>query len=46
MVEKPRTQVESDDAKAGAPQRPAILPGPASEIEQARFPRHLPQHLS
>jgi hypothetical protein len=46
MVQKSRTQVESDDAKARAPQRPAILPGPASEIEQARFARHFAQYLS
>jgi hypothetical protein len=40
------THVESDDAKAGAPQRPGILPGPASQVEQACFLWHLPpQHF-
>lgn len=45
MVEKRMTYVESDDAKTGSLQRAGILPGPASEVEQARFLWHVPQNL-
>ncbi len=45
IVEQRATHVESDDAKAGAPQRTGILPGAASEIEQAPFFWHVPQNL-
>jgi hypothetical protein len=45
IVEKWMTHVDSDDAKAGAPQRAGILPGPASEVEQGGFLWHLPQNL-
>ena len=46
IVEKRMTHIDSDDAKAGAPQRAGILPGPASEVEQKRFLWHLPQDLN
>ncbi len=45
IVEKRVAHVESDDAKAGEPQRSGILPSAASEIEQTRVLWQMLQNL-